>query len=57
MTVVEKKNAPKLDDSRDSMTASRSLTETHRNADVGKTKLDRMVRPINYWQYGILTVY
>ncbi|OWR48707.1 Fatty acyl-CoA reductase 1 [Danaus plexippus plexippus] len=24
------------------MTASRSLTETHRNADVGKTKLDRM---------------
>nr|XP_032525565.1 uncharacterized protein LOC116776470 [Danaus plexippus plexippus] len=30
------------DDSRDSMTASRSLTETHRNADVGKTKLDRM---------------
>ncbi|CAG9558247.1 unnamed protein product [Danaus chrysippus] len=42
VTVVEKKSTPKVDDSRGSMTACRSLTETHRNADVGKTKLDRL---------------
>lgn len=44
MQVIIDESKETKDDGKDSMTASRSLTETIRNVDIGKTKLEQLVR-------------
>lgn len=47
--VIDESKEIKIEEGKESIAASRSLTETIRNVDIGKTKLELMV---NFYLFG-----